>query len=62
MQGPTTAPPYSPRVGVAALVRNARGEFVFGKRKGAHGAGTLLTPFPLHPYPSPTYPPRKPPN
>ncbi|KAI2620417.1 NUDIX hydrolase domain-like protein [Hypoxylon sp. NC1633] len=40
----TTSPPYNPRVGVAALIRNARGEFVLGKRKGSHGAGTWQFP------------------
>ncbi|KAL7620764.1 hypothetical protein AAE478_009762 [Parahypoxylon ruwenzoriense] len=33
-----------PRVGVAALIRNARGQFVLGRRKGSHGAGTWAFP------------------
>ncbi|OTB05165.1 hypothetical protein M426DRAFT_320219 [Hypoxylon sp. CI-4A] len=40
----STTPPYHPRVGVAALIRNVEGEFVFGKRKGRHGAGTWQFP------------------
>ncbi|KAI1414981.1 NUDIX hydrolase domain-like protein [Hypoxylon sp. FL1857] len=40
----STAPPYHPRVGVAALIRNAEGKFVFGRRKGSHGAGTWQFP------------------
>ncbi|KAI1496862.1 nudix domain-containing protein [Biscogniauxia marginata] len=33
-----------PRVGVAALIRNAKGEFIMGKRKGSHGVGTWQFP------------------
>ncbi|KAI1453094.1 NUDIX hydrolase domain-like protein [Annulohypoxylon moriforme] len=40
----TSAPPYHVRVGVAALVRDSEGKFVFGKRKGSHGAGTWQFP------------------
>ncbi|KAI2626104.1 NUDIX hydrolase domain-like protein [Hypomontagnella submonticulosa] len=40
----TTSPPYHPRVGVAALVRDAEGKFVMGKRKGSHGAGDWQFP------------------
>ncbi|KAI1103643.1 NUDIX hydrolase domain-like protein [Jackrogersella minutella] len=40
----TTSPPYHPRVGVAALIRNSEGKFVFGRRKGSHGAGTWQFP------------------
>ncbi|KAI9935108.1 hypothetical protein ASPWEDRAFT_44701 [Aspergillus wentii DTO 134E9] len=29
-----------PKVGVAALVHNQKGQFLLGKRKGSHGAGT----------------------
>ncbi|KAI1384184.1 NUDIX hydrolase domain-like protein [Hypoxylon trugodes] len=40
----TTSPPYHPRVGVAALIRDAQGRFVMGKRKGNHGGGTWQFP------------------
>ncbi|KAI1374185.1 NUDIX hydrolase domain-like protein [Hypoxylon crocopeplum] len=40
----TTSPPYHPRVGVAAIIRNAQGQLVLGKRKGSHGAGTWQFP------------------
>ncbi|KAI1338714.1 nudix domain-containing protein [Xylariaceae sp. FL0016] len=33
-----------PRVGVASMVCNAKGEFVMGKRKSSHGAGTWQFP------------------
>lgn len=33
----STAP--HPRVGVAAIVKNRAGQFLVGRRKGAHGAG-----------------------
>ncbi|KAI0004707.1 nudix domain-containing protein [Xylariaceae sp. FL0662B] len=33
-----------PRVGVGAMVYNAKGELVMGKRKGGHGAGTWQFP------------------
>ncbi|KAK9770045.1 hypothetical protein SCAR479_13304 [Seiridium cardinale] len=39
---PTEGPP--PRVGVAAMVRNAAGELVVGKRLSAHGHGTWQFP------------------
>ncbi|KAI5865822.1 NUDIX hydrolase domain-like protein [Durotheca rogersii] len=36
--------PVHPRVGVAALIRNAAGRFLLGRRKGSHGAGTWAFP------------------
>ncbi|KAI0126834.1 nudix domain-containing protein [Xylariales sp. AK1849] len=33
-----------PRVGVAALIRNANGEIVIGKRLGSHGSGSWAVP------------------
>ncbi|KAI1856439.1 hypothetical protein JX265_011686 [Neoarthrinium moseri] len=33
-----------PRVGVAAMIRNAQGEFVMSKRLGGHGAGDWQFP------------------
>ncbi|CAJ2500406.1 Uu.00g032590.m01.CDS01 [Anthostomella pinea] len=39
----TPAPPH-PRVGVAAIVCNAKGELVMGKRAGSHGSGTWAFP------------------
>ncbi|KAI1771967.1 NUDIX hydrolase domain-like protein [Hypoxylon cercidicola] len=38
------SPSYHPRVGVAAIIRDGDGKFVFGKRKGSHGAGTWQFP------------------
>ncbi|KAM3561827.1 hypothetical protein MY1884_002164 [Beauveria asiatica] len=38
----TEAP--NPRVGVAAVIVNNRGQVLLGKRKGSHGAGTLQFP------------------
>ncbi|KAI1094006.1 NUDIX hydrolase domain-like protein [Rostrohypoxylon terebratum] len=38
------AAPYHVRVGVAALICNAEGKLVLGKRKGSHGAGTWQFP------------------
>ncbi|KAI0881561.1 NUDIX hydrolase domain-like protein [Annulohypoxylon maeteangense] len=40
----TNSHPYHVRVGVAVLIRNSEGKFVFGKRKGSHGAGTWQFP------------------
>lgn len=37
-------PPPHPRVGVAAIVKNRAGQFVVGRRKGAHGAGKWQFP------------------
>jgi hypothetical protein len=31
--------PVNPRVGIAALITNAKGELITGKRAGSHGAG-----------------------
>lgn len=39
----TTASP-NPRVGVAAIIANAQGQIVSGKRQGSHGAGTWQLP------------------
>ncbi|KAI0468459.1 NUDIX hydrolase domain-like protein [Xylaria cf. heliscus] len=39
----TTTPP-KPRVGIAVIVRNAKGELLMGKRAGSHGAGTWAFP------------------
>lgn len=36
-----TAPAPNPRVGVAAVLLNAKGELVLGKRAGSHGSGKL---------------------
>lgn len=33
-----------PRVGIGCLVLNSAGEFLVGRRKGSHGAGTLALP------------------
>ncbi|KAJ5937234.1 hypothetical protein N7454_004889 [Penicillium verhagenii] len=33
-----------PRVGIAVFAMNAEGKFVFGKRKGSHGAGRWALP------------------
>ncbi|ERS94859.1 uncharacterized protein SPSK_08033 [Sporothrix schenckii 1099-18] len=40
----STKPPPNPRVGVAAIVKNRNGQFVLGRRKGAHGAGKWQFP------------------
>lgn len=37
-------PPPHPRVGVAAIVKNRDGQFVVGRRLGAHGAGKWQFP------------------
>ncbi|KAI1811811.1 nudix domain-containing protein [Poronia punctata] len=37
-------PVVNPRVGVAALIRNAEGALLMGKRAGSHGAGSLAFP------------------
>ncbi|KAI0169874.1 NUDIX hydrolase domain-like protein [Hypoxylon sp. FL1284] len=45
----STAPPaqtFHPRVGVAAVIRDEAGKFVFGKRKGIHGGVTGTWQFP----------------
>ncbi|KAI2640947.1 NUDIX hydrolase domain-like protein [Xylaria nigripes] len=42
MSGNTTLP--VPRVGVAVIIRNAKGHFLFGKRMGSHGEGTWAFP------------------
>ncbi|KAI0204663.1 nudix domain-containing protein [Astrocystis sublimbata] len=39
----TTVPP-NPRVGIAALISNSRGELILGKRAGSHGAGSWAFP------------------
>ncbi|KAM0271962.1 hypothetical protein ACHAQH_008869 [Verticillium albo-atrum] len=36
--------PTTPRVGVAAIITNAQGQIVCGKRQGSHGAGTWQLP------------------
>lgn len=33
-----------PRTGVGVFILNSKGEFVFGRRKGSHGAGTWSLP------------------
>lgn len=38
------AAPPNPRVGVAAIVKNRAGQFLVGRRKGAHGAGKWQFP------------------
>ena len=40
----TTPAAPNPRVGVAAIVKNRAGQFVVGRRKGAHGAGKWQFP------------------
>ncbi|KAM0329500.1 hypothetical protein ACHAQA_004809 [Verticillium albo-atrum] len=40
----STTAPSAPRVGVAAIVTNAQGQVVCGKRKGSHGADTWQLP------------------
>ncbi|KAH9894492.1 nudix domain-containing protein [Xylariomycetidae sp. FL2044] len=42
----STMPPSTPhpRVGVAVVIPNAKGELVLGKRAGSHGAGTWAFP------------------
>jgi 8-oxo-dGTP diphosphatase len=38
-----STPASNPRVGVAAVLLNAKGELVLGKRAGSHGSGKLIT-------------------
>ncbi|KAI0910336.1 NUDIX hydrolase domain-like protein [Ustulina deusta] len=38
------AAPPNPRVGIAAIICNAKGELVIGKRAGSHGAGSWAFP------------------
>ncbi|KAK1142109.1 hypothetical protein N8T08_008192 [Aspergillus melleus] len=33
-----------PKVGIGIFARNAAGQFIWGKRKGSHGAGTWAVP------------------
>ncbi|KAI1355322.1 NUDIX hydrolase domain-like protein [Xylaria sp. FL0043] len=37
-------PPSNPRVGIAVILCNAKGELLMGKRKGSHGAGSWAFP------------------
>ncbi|KAJ3554322.1 hypothetical protein NPX13_g10645 [Xylaria arbuscula] len=39
-----TATPPNPRVGVAAIICNEKGELIMGKRAGSHGAGSWAFP------------------
>ncbi|KAI1827207.1 nudix domain-containing protein [Xylaria intraflava] len=34
----------TPRVGIATIIRNEKGQVILGKRKGSHGAGTWAFP------------------
>ncbi|KAI1175523.1 NUDIX hydrolase domain-like protein [Nemania sp. FL0916] len=36
--------PLAPRVGVAAIIYNAKGELIMGKRMGSHGEGSWACP------------------